>query len=97
MGKICSLGYGFMKNVVCGEFADPDRKEMIMEGKQDNLLLLVRRKAFSLSKRISRTSDDDDVERCMLWVGHSRIVHDSFENYEWDACKLRVLERQGDR
>jgi len=51
VGKICSLGYGFMKNFVCGEFADPDRKEMIKEVKQDNLLLFVRRKAFSFVEK----------------------------------------------
>ena len=62
MGEICSLGYGFMKNVVCGEFADPDIKEMIMEGKQNNLLLFVRRKAFSLSKK-DFENFGDDVER----------------------------------
>ena len=63
MGKICSLGYGFMKNVVCGELADPDRKEMIMEGKQDNLLLFVRRKAFSLSKGFR------ELRMMMMWNG----------------------------
>ena len=50
MGKICSLGYGFMKNVVCGELADPDRKEMIMEGKQNNLLLFAEEGIFVVEK-----------------------------------------------
>lgn len=63
MGKICSLGYGFMKNVVCGEFADPDRKEMIMEGKQDNLLLFAEEGIFVVEK------DFRELRMMMMWNG----------------------------
>ena len=71
-----------MKNVVCGEFADPDRKEMIMEGKQNNLLLFAEEGIFVVEKDFENFG--------WWWCGTVYALGGPFTNSPRFLWKLRM-------